>query len=227
MAEMHLTVAALKRRGWTDAKIRDWLGPADKTGVNPVYRTAAPLRLYAEDRVRAVEEAHPAWFAQRSVKVVANAERAVGKAEQVKAANLATAQQWSDWASQVEIRVMPLNQMSEKKARRLADLHAIEVSDNPPRGNRALNNWLRHCRTNYDDLLLEMGGGHERAYQVLRNRVEQAIRDVYPWAPAADKPRESPYDDMWAEVEALDCARQRLEKAKAMVKERAAAVAVA
>jgi len=51
MKDEYLTVSKLKERGWTDAKIRDWLGEPDKLKINPMYRTAPQMKLYLEKRV--------------------------------------------------------------------------------------------------------------------------------------------------------------------------------
>src|SRR5207253_1553703 len=44
-----------RKRGWTDALIRDHLGLPDTTCANPHYRSAAPMRLYCRERVLVVE----------------------------------------------------------------------------------------------------------------------------------------------------------------------------
>ena len=45
----------LKARGWTPARIRQILGEPDLLGTNPIYKTAAPTRLYLKERVQAAE----------------------------------------------------------------------------------------------------------------------------------------------------------------------------
>lgn len=54
------TVTALKTRGWTDAGVRRFLDPPDATRCNPRFRGAAPMHLYAVERVARVE-ASPEW----------------------------------------------------------------------------------------------------------------------------------------------------------------------
>lgn len=44
----------LKDMGWTDAAIKKFLGEADDTKVNPMYKNAAPMQLYLDSRVKAV-----------------------------------------------------------------------------------------------------------------------------------------------------------------------------
>lgn len=45
----------LKRRGWTEAMIRDLLGQPDEYADNPHYKSAAPRRLWLMRRVTAAE----------------------------------------------------------------------------------------------------------------------------------------------------------------------------
>lgn len=53
----------LKRRGWTEAMIRDLLGEPDVLADNPHYKSAAPRRLWLLRKVEAAEAAPE--FAQR------------------------------------------------------------------------------------------------------------------------------------------------------------------
>ena len=54
MTEM-LTMAQLRERGWTPAMVRDLLGEPDELRRNPVYRSAAPMRLWAAGRMTVAE----------------------------------------------------------------------------------------------------------------------------------------------------------------------------
>jgi len=53
----------LSQRGWTAARIRDLLGAPDTTRRNPVYRSAAPMRLWLRAGVEQVEQSDT--FARR------------------------------------------------------------------------------------------------------------------------------------------------------------------
>ena len=51
-----VTLSTVKKRGWTDAMVREVLGDPDATAPNPHYRSVgAPMRLYYLDRVIAAE----------------------------------------------------------------------------------------------------------------------------------------------------------------------------
>lgn len=182
-----VTVAALKERGWTPAKIRDWLGPPDQTAKNPIYSTAAPMRLYNLERIEAAEAEQAEWFSKRVGRMVELRARAQKREAAAAAAEQQRHEARMEWANTVKIQVKP-NNITEEKARREANLHAIQYADyrdNYATGDRALNNWLRHCRTNYDELLETVGRDYE-AYSMVRNRVEWEIRKIYDYAPPAD-----------------------------------------
>lgn len=51
-----LTQAALRERGWTPTAIRRFLGDPDRTARNPRYASAAPMKLWDEERVLAAED---------------------------------------------------------------------------------------------------------------------------------------------------------------------------
>ncbi|WAP50852.1 hypothetical protein OL239_12755 [Arthrobacter sp. ATA002] len=44
-----------KERGWTDTQIKTFLPEPDQTARNPFSRKAAPMKLYALERVEAIE----------------------------------------------------------------------------------------------------------------------------------------------------------------------------
>lgn len=48
-------LAELKRRGWTDALIRELVGQCDLTSPNPWYRSAPRLKLYLKTRIYEIE----------------------------------------------------------------------------------------------------------------------------------------------------------------------------
>src|SRR5690606_41625268 len=62
-----LTAKDLRERdaAWTEAAIRRFLGEPDQLKKNPVYRTAAPMRLYLQERVEEAE-ATDEWASWRS-----------------------------------------------------------------------------------------------------------------------------------------------------------------
>jgi hypothetical protein len=197
-----LTAAALRARGWTDAAIRRFLGAPDRTVANPVYRSAAPLRLYDPARVAAVEAtaAWRAWQARSAVR------RAVAQAaaEQRRRQTIAT-------VAALPIRVIRLPRaeleqravshrnarVAERAERRgwdggwdggwgLADEPATADGVDPQTLARWCVNWLRHQGTRYDQALDDLYArvGRREAARLLRVRVYEAIAAAYPWLAA-------------------------------------------
>ena len=62
-ADDYASAPTLRGRGWTDAMVRDLLGEPDTTRRNPVYRSAAPMRLWLRAGVEQVEQSDT--FARR------------------------------------------------------------------------------------------------------------------------------------------------------------------
>jgi hypothetical protein len=55
--------AALTARGWTEAMIRDLLGPPDLRVDNPHHKRMAPMRLWRLQRAEAIEDSPAfAWY---------------------------------------------------------------------------------------------------------------------------------------------------------------------
>ena len=58
--EGHLSGADLRRAGWTEAMVKNFLGDPDTTRANPYRRHGPPMRLYDNERVGRVQES-PEW----------------------------------------------------------------------------------------------------------------------------------------------------------------------
>ena len=76
---MYGTAGHLKKRGWTDKLITDLLGEPDQTAPNPVYRSAARMRLYQRQRVEAAEQ-RPTFI--QHINQSANRRRSAAQASQ-------------------------------------------------------------------------------------------------------------------------------------------------
>jgi len=59
-----LTKTALKARGWTESLIRTFLSEPDLERRNPMYTSAAPMKLYYLWRVEGIEGTAP-WKEKR------------------------------------------------------------------------------------------------------------------------------------------------------------------
>ena len=177
----HLHGGDLKKRGWTEAMIRDLLGDPDKREKMP-YRKH-PLRLWCWERVRDAE-ASEGFERRRSV-----AERRSSKAKktaQRKRSEMAMR------AERVHIKVDWPESLDE--ARRLAvadkqhwynitDRWYLDASSAPAETiDRWVLNYVRHRRTHYDGMLWEARGkvGVNEFHDGLRARIDGMTRERYP-----------------------------------------------
>lgn len=179
----HMSMSRLLERGWTKAMVESLLGDPDKTARNPVYLSASPMKLYSTDRVVAVEKTQQFEKRQIEARKRQSTMRQVSKRKRAEALR---------WAESVEIAVpnVPLEEALRRGFEHWR-LHQIDIAlarghefpPNTPDGidaatrRRWAANWLRHCCTNYDDLLIESFGkvAKDAVYLVIKNRVNAAI----------------------------------------------------
>lgn len=188
----------LTGRGWTEAAIRRFLGEPDRLAPNPVYRSAAPARLYSMARVTAAE-ATPEWQEWRRLadrrstrgKAVADAKRAQLLAEVA--------------ALDIRVPVMDLDILAARAVKhrnmRNADRAEDRGWDADPADPGAVDegtlrrwqvNFLRHACTTYDADLdsLYARTGRVQAAEAIRDRVYTVIAEAYP-ALAAEARRQA------------------------------------
>ena len=213
----YFTVAELKERGWTDTLIRDYLGDPDATVKNPMYASAAPMRLYLRDRAVAVESQED-W-----TEIILRASK---RREAAKRATETKSQSLLAYVNglHISIRVMPLPEVTELACkdynRRMQNIEEEHMSDgrfdftwtpatitsDPSFLQRITVNYLRHSLSRYDRELERLFGkvGTREAYAQLNAKVYLAITQSYPTL-------------------RVECARQRERKFGAKVEEEAAA----
>ncbi|MCC3298923.1 hypothetical protein [Arthrobacter caoxuetaonis] len=180
-SEGFLIAADLKKdRGWTDTQIKAFLPEPDRTARNPFSRKAAPMKLYALERVESVEETEEfrrAREASRNRQVAAR-ERALEKKKEAVAL-----------AHSLELRIVP-EPWDEVQAKALEHYNARLRRNQSPAGPRTSQarrdrmtvNYLRHRQTSYEEELKGFKGvvGVGEAYLVVRNRILDLIAQTYP-----------------------------------------------
>lgn len=175
-----LSLAALKERGWTDALVRDFLGEADKTKTNPIYKKAAPMKLFEAGRVEATES-QPEFleaFERAQSRSKAARDRARKKA-------LELASEMESISIQIprenpdEVRRLAIKSYNTRNSRRDRLAHP---DDSPEFLNRISVNYIRHHMINYEDVLISLRRrvGRADAYFILKDRVIEAIHETYP-----------------------------------------------
>jgi hypothetical protein len=188
-AEVLLTVAGLRERGWTDAMIREYLGEPDATRPNPRYSSAAPMKLYLAERAEAAE-ASPEW-AERQRRGARRRAAGVAAADRKRAETEALACQLA--VALLSSLVLPADpQQAAIEAynkwhsagctcpgwRHLGfcDKRA-DASDSLAFLRRITVNYARHELTGYDRAYNQLARrvGHQDAHEILQSEVNAAI----------------------------------------------------
>jgi hypothetical protein len=169
--------------------IRTLLGPPDRLKPNPVYRSAAPARLYETDRVIAAEGLGS--FAVLRDKAERRSRAALRAADRRRAETLARVDGVSlsvpvvEWDVLARRAVAHRNRRDEERAGDRVDLlpTPARVADvDEPTLQRWMVNYLRHVLTVYDAESDELFGrvGRIQGTRRLRQRVYAAIALAYP-----------------------------------------------
>ena len=182
-----LTMTQLKERGWTATLVKKYLDPPDATRPNPHYKSAAPMRLYAESRVEMVEAEET--FQQERAKATARSQ--VGKQVTARKADELVKQ-----AEQMPIHVtwQSIGRLQDKAIasyntfhRRLShaqdhDYEPATYMSDPIFLDRITVNYIRHELTAYDHHLESLAGktGVSLAIATIRRRIYDEIARVYP-----------------------------------------------
>ncbi|SEC13019.1 hypothetical protein [Streptomyces sp. TLI_105] len=106
----YVTLAGVRRRGWTDAMVRDLLGTPDVQGRDPRRWSLAPVRLYLLARVEAVERTPE--FAETAALCRARASATGIHAERRRAAVLAAIR-----AEPIEVPLLPRPELERRAVR--------------------------------------------------------------------------------------------------------------
>ena len=181
------TKKELRERGWRPSMIRDLLGEPDATKRNPRYASAAPMALYAVERVKTAEatEAFRSRLEQAEAAHAARSQAARRVMETRRKAAL-------EWADTVTIEVdWPASSSAAIKAGvenwqawqfERGNYDADGQSADTATKRRWARNYLRHCATTYEEQLAALFGvvGKDDAYQLIKLRVEEMIEQRFP-----------------------------------------------
>ena len=169
-----------KDRGWTETQIKTFLPEPDQTARNPFSRKAAPMKLYALERVEAIEatpEYQKAREASRTRQIAARTRALAKKKEAVAAAQ----------ALELSIVPEPWQDMQDKaiahfNSRLRRSQSPASRTTSKARLDRLTVNYLRHKQTSYEEELKDFKGvvGVGEAYLVVRNRILDLIAETYP-----------------------------------------------
>lgn len=178
-----LSASKIKEHGWTESLIRRFLDPPDATAPNPMFRSAARVRLYDLVRILNVE-ASPGW---QAAKAVASRRSA--------ASSRASTRRASDVVEKAGRFKVTLPVLSDKTLYRLAVDHRNELRNNRDDFEYATTesvdestlrrwgvNYLRHVLTGYDSQIGRFAGkpGVRSAEAITRRAIYGTIAATYP-----------------------------------------------
>jgi len=179
----------LKKRGWTEAAVRRFLGEPDKLKTNPRFSSAAPMRLYDEERVQKVE-ASEGWTRWRG--------ESAGRSMVAKSVTDRKRQETLDWVDALDIDIPVVeasalllmacnayNSLWESRRRDEYDEYETKSAsedDDQLFLQRITVNFLRHECSDYESELYRLHGrvGVRLAEARLRDRILRAIGQCYP-----------------------------------------------
>ncbi|MFF6884293.1 hypothetical protein ACFY9F_14030 [Streptomyces sp. NPDC012421] len=183
---LYVSPAGVRRRGWTDAMVRELLGLPDVQGRDPRRYTPAPVRLYLLARVEAVERT-PEFAAASAALAETPRSAALG----VLAGSRRSAVLAAVRAEPIEVPRLPAAELERRAVR-----HRHLTTACGPGAGRArrgvpapagsLVGWqvgyLRQALARYETLLDGLYGdaGRREAERLLRRRLYQAIAAAYP-----------------------------------------------
>ncbi|MFJ7958886.1 hypothetical protein ACIQ62_21625 [Streptomyces sp. NPDC096319] len=172
----YVALAGMRRRGWTDAMVRDLLGTPDVQGRDPRRWSLAPMRLYLLARVETLERTPE--FTEAAALCRTRGAGAGVHAERRRAAVLAAVR-----AEPIEVPLLPGPELERRAVRHRHLLGARSPGPNPA---GSLLRWqvsyLRHALARYEWLLDGLYGeiGRGEAERLLRRRLYEAIAAAYP-----------------------------------------------
>ena len=177
-----LSTAALRNRGWTPAMIKRLLGEPNKFKTNPIYRSAAPMKLYDAKRVEGIEQSIEFAVAKDKAALRSQAGRSI--AEDKRKTLLAAIEKMQITVTVLESSVLlrrAINSYNNAPRRVRDDNWASENSDQSFL-ERIQVNFIRHELTSYDYHLWEVAGqiGVNEARIAIAEKVFDAIADAYP-----------------------------------------------
>jgi hypothetical protein len=188
--EEYITTSGLRERGWTAKLIRDFAGNPDKTERNPVYKSAAPMRLYLLKRIKRIENTKK--FRVASEKSKKRKESALRSADKKR-------QRTIEYATNLVIRI-PIFTKEKLIAKACKSYNDFQMLKMMERGgdydyepatpdsdikflSRICTNFLRHKCTKYEKALDNMFGnvGVQEGHDIIKRRVNEAIFETYEW----------------------------------------------
>ena len=185
----YISKPLLKERDWTEVMIKTFLGAPDIEKDNPMYRSAASMKLYDMKRVLAAESAES--FKERKLKAEKRSKTMKNVADLKK----------QELMEQIELMTFKIKVISEENllqnaVRSYNDFHEMIAMERnnfsfdyaTPKSDKAFLerievNYIRHNLTKYDTALETMAGriGVHEAVVKIKFMIMDAISEKYPY----------------------------------------------
>ena len=186
--EQYVSLKGLKAEGWTDKLIQKFLGNPDKTARNPMFASAAPVKLYSRTRVQSVSQTPE--FPEEKQKADARKKGAQKAVSTKKDALMAEIEKL-----EIQVKILPFEKVkslaidayNDHKAYISMEYgHDCEFASKKNNDKNFLDrivvNFIRHELTSYDHSLEIIAGkvGASLALAEIRRKVYAAIAEAYP-----------------------------------------------
>jgi hypothetical protein len=186
--ELYVSMKGLKAEGWTDKLIQKFLGEPDKTARNPMFASAAPVKLYNRTRVLSVSQTKE--FLEEKQKADVRKESARKAVLTKKDALMSKIEQL-----EIQVKTLPpekvkslaIDAYNDHKAYISMEYgHDCEFASKKNNDKNFLDrivvNFIRHELTSYDHSLEIIAGkvGASLALAEIRRKVYAAIAQAYP-----------------------------------------------
>lgn len=185
--EAYISKSGLKSRGWTEKAITTFLPLHDKEARNPIFSSAAPVKLYLQIRVEDIEQMGAfKEFARKNKNRIAGAAVAVVTK---KTRLLGEVSSWNIGLPSVPLGTVRGNAIRSYNQRRelvwserWSDFGEATPSSDIAFLDRITVNFIRHHLSCYDGKLEQLFGkvGKAEAYSILNRKIYAKISSVYP-----------------------------------------------
>jgi len=186
--EQYVSLKGLKAEGWTDKLIQKFLQAPDKTATNPIFASAAPIKLFLRTRVQFVSQT-PEFLEEKAKADVrkTSARKAVTTKKDALMAEIKKLK--------IQVKILPFEKVkslaidayNDHKAYISMEYgHDCEFASKKNNDKNFLDrivvNFIRHELTSYDHSLEIIAGkvGASLALAEIRRKVYAAIAQAYP-----------------------------------------------
>ena len=215
-----VTKSTLLNLGWTESLVSKFLPEPDKFQPNPYHKSGPPMRLYDLKRVERIEKTKRFIATKQAVEPRKKAARKAVTSKRegtMKYVDLVVVQvPKMDRDELVKLACESYNDWQEQKDSRREESRDWEPANflsSAPFLERICVNYLRHELTGYENHLEKTFGkvGTAEAYKKIKEKVENAITETYPWLTEECKKQRKRREEMEVEAKrAVEIENQRI-----------------